>query len=284
MSTVLSSMSEIVRVGGWALRGIGYPFGVAERGVRLLAWTEAAGGEAIKHLRLSETAVEQSHSAAPCERAGDAGSGRVLHANGRHLLEIGPPAIDLATHDARHGSLGHVAVDSVFGFGFLPSLANLLAHRKLSGVFLYAAADGDRPPEGWPRTGWLAVETMAEGPLLIHGALDGEVGLALRAALATLPSRFLDGTPQNIAAASERGHMTIFATPDAHGPVRDLVGAMRALAGDRATPDFPRRVAHALSNGVPMAADDLKYLYDLELRTWAPTSERSRSQAGYGVF
>ncbi len=283
MSIVLSSMSEIVRVGGWALRGIGYPFGVAERGVRLLAWTEAAGGEAIKHLRLSETAVEQSHSAAPCERAGDAASGRTIRANGRHLIEIGPPAIDLVTHDARHGSVGHVSVDGVFGFGFLASLANLLAHRKLSGIFLYGAAKGDGPPEGWPRTGWLAVEATAEGSLFTHGALDDKARAALRGGLAKakspLLSRFSDGAHEDFA-----GQMRILATSDAHGLVRDLVGAMRALTGGVATPDLPRRVAHALSNGVPMAADDLKYLYDLELRTWAPTSERSRSQAGYGVF
>jgi hypothetical protein len=50
------------------------------------------------------------------------------------------------------------------------------------------------------------------------------------------------------------------------------------------TMDLPRRVADALIHGVPIDADDLKYLYELELRTWAPTSERSRSQAGYGVY
>ena len=283
MSTVLSSMSEIVRVGGWALRGIGYPFGVAERGVRLLAWTEAAGGEAIKHLRLSEAAVEQSHAAAPCERAGDASSGRTIDANGRHLLEIGPPAIDLVTHDARHGSVGYVGVDSVFGFGFLPSLANLLVHRRLSGIFLYGAAEGDHPPEGWSRTGWLAVEATIDGPVFAHGASDSKAGAALPGAPAKtdgpLLSRFLNEPLEELA-----GQIRIFATSDARGQMYDLVAAMRAVAGGSATLDLPRRVAQALSDGVPMAADDLKYLYDLELRTWAPTSERSRSQAGYGVF
>ena len=288
MSTVLSSMSEIVRVGGWALRGIGYPFGVAERGVRLLAWTEAAGGEAIKHLRLSEAAVERSHAATPCERTGDVGSGRTIRANGRHLIEIGPPAIDLVTHDARHASVGCVAVDGVFGFGFLPSLANLLAHRKLSGMFLYGTISADRPPEGWSRTGWLAIETTAEAPLFAHGALEGKAGAALRDTLAkaedTPSSRLLRGAIEDFAAPSQPGHVTVLATSDADGLVRDLVAAARSLSGDVTTPDLPRRVAHALSHGIPMAAEDLKYLYDLELRTWAPTSERSRSQAGYGVF
>jgi len=59
---------------------------------------------------------------------------------------------------------------------------------------------------------------------------------------------------------------------------------MRGLTGDLELIDFPRGIANALSAGVPMDADDIKYLYDLELRIWAPTSERSRSQTGYGVY
>jgi len=288
LSTVLSSMSEIRRVGGWALRGIGYPFGVAERGVRFLAWTEAAGGEAIKNLRLLEAAVEESHTAAPCEHAGDSGLGRTVHANGRHLLEIGGPAVDLVTHDARHASVGHVAVDGVFGLGLLPSLANLLTHRRLSGILFYGATESDRLPERWSRTGWLAAQTDAEGPTFVHGALEGTASRSVLARVgATIPSRLLDCAIEDIEAAvapRPPGYMGILAVSDAHVLVRDFLEAMRSLAQHVELVDFPRRVAHALSNGVPVEAEDLEYLYDLELRTWAPTSERSRSQAGYGVY
>ena len=78
--------------------------------------------------------------------------------------------------------------------------------------------------------------------------------------------------------------MGILAVAEAHALVRDFVATLRGLSGDVELIDFPRRVADALRDGIPMDADDLKYLYDLELRTWAPTSERSRSQAGYGVY
>ncbi len=291
MSRVLSSMSEILRVGGWALRGIGYPFGVAERGVRLLAWTEAAGGEAIKSLRLAEPAVAQSHGAAPCERAGDPGAGRVLRANGRHLIEIGAPAVDLVTHDARHTAAGHLAVHDVFGLAFLPSLGNLLAHRQLSGVFIFGAAEVDRLPLGWPRKGWLAVQAGAKGPVFVHGNLEGTVGAAVRSALrdagSALAPRLADGAIKDIEAAvasGPLGYMGILAVSDSSVLVRDLLEMMRSFPEGVEFVDFPGRISTALSEGVPMEAGDLKYLYDLELRTWAPTSERSRSQAGYGVY
>ena len=291
MSTIVSSMSEILRVGGWALRGIGYPFGTAERGVRLLAWTEATGGKAIASLRQAESAVEQSHAAAPCEREGDPVSGRRVHAKGRHLLEIGAPAVDLVTHDARHDSAGHVAVDGVFGLGLLPSLANLLAHRKLSGIFIYGAAEADRMPDGWSRTGWLIVHKAAGGPVFAHGSLADGGGEMLRAALDgtrdDLPPRLPDRALEDIAAADAArplGYMGILAVSGAHESMRASLDAVRSRPKDVQLVDFPGRLADALRYGVTMEADDLDYLYGLELRTWAPTSERSRSQAGYGVY
>ncbi len=291
MSTVVSSMSEILRVGGWALRGIGYPFGVAERGVRLLAWSEATGGKAIAGVRLAEPAVAQSQSAAPCERAGTIRLGRTVHAKGRHLLEIGPPAVDLVTHDARHASVGHVAVDGVFGLSLMSALADLLARRRLSALFLYGAAEADSMPAGWSRTGWLMVHWAPNSPVFAHGSLEGGTGAALREALrdkrGALPSQLLDRAVDDIAAAaaaSACGYMGILAMSESHAVVRDLVGTMCGRSGDVALVDFPRLIAEALTSGILMDADDLKYLYDLELRTWAPTSERSRSQAGYGVY
>ena len=53
----LASMSEIVRVGGWALRGAGFPFGVAERGTRLLAFTEAVHGGAVRDICANEAVI-----------------------------------------------------------------------------------------------------------------------------------------------------------------------------------------------------------------------------------
>lgn len=288
MSTTLSSLSEILRVGGWALRGIGYPFGVAERGVRLLAWTEAVGGGAVAGLRRDEASIALSQAASRSERAGEPASGRIVRAMGRHLLELGGSAADLATRDARFGSGGHVAVRDTAGLFLLPGLANLLAHRGLTAVMSYRAAPDEWMAADLPRTGWLAAGGSPEGACFHCGHdLDG---------LATLLERLTSGPsalPPALAAAVRRdvdmihsapasGHLGILA-------LRDGLSAAAALAGIAGLPDgrevnFAERFATALRDGVPMPAEDLAYLYELETRTWAPTSERSRAQAGYGVF
>ena len=146
-------------------------------------------------------------------------------------------------------------------------------------------------PDGWRPSGWLMVHSAASGPVFAHGTLEGEAEAALRKALdrsrGALAPQLLDRAIENIAAvgaARRFGDMSVLAVSDAHALVRDFLETMLSLPEAPELVDFPRRIEHALSNGVPMDVDDLKYLYDLELRTWAPTSERSRSQAGYGVY
>lgn len=289
MSTTLSSLSEILRVGGWALRGIGYPFGVAERGVRLLAWTEAVGGGAVAGLRQDEASIALSQAAGRSERAGDAASGRIVRAMGRHLVELGGPAADLATLDARLGSGGHIAVRDTVGLALLPGLANLLAHRGLTAVMSYRAAPDEWIAADLPRTGWLAAGGSPEGARFycghdLHGLatllqrLTSDGPSSLSPALAAAARRDVD----MIRSAPPSGYLGILALRD--GPL-----AAATLAGIAGLPDgrevnFAERFATTLREGVPMPAEDLAYLYELEMRTWAPTSERSRAQAGYGVF
>ncbi|MGV6874125.1 hypothetical protein ACUSIJ_15740 [Pseudochelatococcus sp. B33] len=291
MSAVLSSVSEIARVGGWALRGIGYPFGIAERGVRLLTWSEAVGGQAIRGLRLAEDAIGESLMAGQCRHEGDASAGRTVQALGRHLLEIGAPVIDLATCDARRATIGHVAADGVFGLGLLPSLAHLLAQRRLSGLLSYRAEADDFLPDGFPAAGWMIVRG---GPgraecEFIHGSFEGETGDLLRSALSgvagVVPAGMRERVLRDIEeiAGGRRGRMGALAVADPGPSIDGLLAALRPGQGVRSI-DFTGHFADALANGVPIDAGDLHYLYGLEVRTWAPTSERSRSQAGYGVF
>lgn len=289
MSITLSSLSEILRVGGWALRGVGYPFGVAERGVRLLAWTEAVGGGAVAGLRRHEALIEVSQTAGRSRHAGDAASGRTVDANGRHLLELGGPAIDLATIDARLGQGGHVAVQDTIGLALLPGLANLLAHRGLTALMLYRAAADEWMAADLPRSGWLAVgggrkrarflcsDDLKGLPALIERLATGGQS-TLTPALAASARRDVEA----ISTAAPLGHLGILALRD--GSTAEAALTEIASLPDTREIDFAERFARALRDGVPMPAEDLAYLYDLEMRTWAPTSERSRAQAGYGVF
>ncbi len=222
MSAVMSSMAEIIRVGGWALRGLGYPFGVAERAVPLLAWTEAATGGAMRGIRLAEHDIVASYAAPRLEWRGP----QRLDAHGRHLLEIGPPAIDCITVEARKTGRASLTLSDCIGLAFAPALAAMLAHRRLAGRMTSDAGTVDFRP--------------------------GFIGLSAPG-----------GTDAN------PGAIVIDCRPNAP-----------ATSGE----NLLDKVAAAWRDGVPTTEEDLRYLYQLEVRTWAPTSERSRSQAGYGKF
>ena len=105
MATIRMSVSEIRRVGGWALRALGYSFGIAERAAGLIAWSEATGGRALRLLRLADARIAQSAALPAVVRTRLPTGGWTIEAGGKCLLEIGPPAIDLATTEARrHGA------------------------------------------------------------------------------------------------------------------------------------------------------------------------------------
>lgn len=227
MSAVMSSMAEIVRVGGWALRGLGLPFGVAERAVPLLAWTEAATGGGMRSLRLGEDDIVASFAA---PRLQQADAGRLL-GHGRHLLEIGPPAVDLATVAARKSGQARLTLACCIGMTFVPALAGMLAHRGLAGRMTF---NDER------------VQSLDFQPGFVGAPIAGD-------------------------AACSPGDLVIDCRVGPHGAVPD---------GE----NLAARVDAAWAAGVPTTEDDLRYLYQLEMRTWAPTSERSRSQAGYGKF
>jgi hypothetical protein len=46
-------------------------------------------------------------------------------------------------------------------------------------------------------------------------------------------------------------------------------------------PIAPRHSRETLRDGIASASADVAHLYELEKETWAPSSERSRAQAGF---
>ena len=281
MTKTMISMSEIMRVGPWSLRALGYPFGVAERAARLLTWTEAATSQGLMMLRVGEEQIRASTQRLPQSRSIEAGGCRRIDAAGRCLLEIGPPAIDLVTSDLRnHGAASLVLVDA-FGVGLIPALADIAARRKESLVILHRAGRGEIDLPRQRSRGWTAVIATAGGPCFLSGEMlrrDSAIedlrkagvpisGVEESAILHTADA-YLDGGPD-----ADAGHIAItaLAAPDAPSTIASAFAAA----------DYPERVARAYREGVEVATVDLHHLYTLERVTWAPTSERSRKQAGY---
>jgi hypothetical protein len=270
MTTTMTSMAEIIRVGGWGLRGLGFSFGVAERAVRLLAWTEAALGSSLRCVRLAEAKITQSYTAPKLSQVIHSDGFRELQAHGRHLLEIGPPAADLITADTRRSAKGRLSLCGSIGAEFGPALASVLSHRMLTGVLVYSKEAGARSDAMW-----------------LYFAPD----------LVSVPMHF-DGQEQVAAAPVAVG----LSEPDRQWLADELAGhtqrmekcadsylgfiawqGVDQLVSDDHT-NLSARVRAAWANGIESSIEDIRYLYELEMRTWAPTSERSRSQAGYGKF
>lgn len=277
MTRLMSSMAEIIRVGGWGLRGLGYSYGVAERAVPLLAWTEAAVGGAMRSIRLGEADIVASYTAPRLQMVQAADGARQLSGHGRHLLEIGPPAADLVTADARRNGSGRLTLSGSIGTEFIPALANMLAHRKLAGIIIFRAdASGQSGPKS-AESRWV---TFQPGFVAVPKAVTGDEG-AIKAWLEKAKPADASQAPslrQSItreierAGQSEAGHVCFVAWQCEAAPVPETAENLSARAGE------------AWRVGVETTEDDLRYLYQLETRAWAPTSERSRSQAGYGKF
>jgi hypothetical protein len=267
MTTRLVSMSEIMRVAPWSLRALGHPFGVAERATRLVTWTQAAIGHGLELLRVGESKLAASTRAPAALRRGDGAAGRYIDAQGRSLLELGPPAIDLVTCDARDSGAGAIMIENAIGTLLVPAIADLAVRRDLVAVVAYRAGAGEIGIAGFPAEGWVATCRTSDGPKFFSGDLDSLRGMA----------NLFDGEMKVHllkhagALASGDALVTIAATTSKVAMPTGVVGAV----------DYADRVARAYRAGIEVATEDLNHLYALERITWAPTSERSRKQAGY---
>jgi hypothetical protein len=279
-----ASMSEIVRVGGWALRGAGFPFGVAERGTRLLAFTEAVHGGAVRDVCAHEPIIAGTASRKAIAHKRRSDHGWELDGGGRHLIEAGPPLSDLATCDARLQGQGHARISHVAGFLFVTALADLLARRRLTGLCIYRADQGSRLPSTVARSGWILFGRRGNRAVFATGAATDPLTRDVAEILGeTKFGPAVSGDLANVASPGE-GYLAVMALGSGHATGDKLLAFLDQSPVGPALRDYEAQVAASYRNGVPMEPQDLQDLYDLEIRTWAPTSERSRSQAGYGKF
>lgn len=269
MATQIVSMSEIMRVAPWSLRALGQPFGVAERGTKLLTWTQAAIGQALELLRVGEEPLRHSAQVPAARRSGSTNEGRRIDANGRNLIELGPPAVDLAVCDARLSGRGDVIIEGAIGTLMVPALAELLSRRGLTGVVAFRAGTDEIRLDGWRSGGWVGAFAAPAGPVFATGDI-AELPLVAELFDGEVKSRILK-------------HARLFDAQGGKGMVILVASTTPVRAGrlPGTTIDYPARVARAYREGLEVTADDLAHLYALERITWAPTSERSRKQAGY---
>lgn len=268
MTTLSMSTAEILRVGVWSLRALGFPFGTAERAIRFLAWAEAVQGGGLRLLRIAEDEIAASAKLATAMRARNDAGDWIVTSGGKHLLEIGAPAIDLACADARSRGFGRAVLHGALGAWLLPALCDLAVRRGLAIVAVYRAGAREILPANFAAGGWIAGIGVGGEPHFFAGSIE---------ALRTTRHRIDERVARAAIADSESGagHIGISVwtgSPDLQWP------------GDLPVADYPDRLIKAYREGVPVDTADCAHLYDLEKRTWAPTSERSRGQAGFGKY
>ncbi|MCW3474740.1 hypothetical protein [Limobrevibacterium gyesilva] len=287
-TTTVAAFSEIIRVGGWSLRGIGYPFGIAERAIRILAWAEAVHGGTVRTLRVAETAIAEATTRPRLLRQRDSLAGWRLDGQGKHLMEAGPPAVDLLTSDAREHGFGHVVLANTIGSGLVAALADLAARRGLACFAAYRAAEGDVLPDGVARAGWLIAVPASGGAVFALGAIEAGADAVLQTIRSVWPmlseagERLIHADVAQSLDGGAGSYIGLAALP-ADAGMADRLKAGDA-GGSLTLVDYAQRLVEGYRSGLVMDMADLLHLYALERLTWAPTSERSRSQAGYGRF
>lgn len=253
-----ASVGEINRVAAWALRGLGMAFAVADRAAPIVGWAEAVEGRALTALRVNTPLLDEG-------RGPDAWHSQVseaawtMDASRRSFLEVGPVAIDVLTLAARTGHIGRVDFVNVMDPVFLSGVLRIAARLRRVGV-IALSAESDLTLCGAP------VATLHAFPGS-HGPVFGEYNMlqsdAIDRAVAACREQL---TPSGRAGAT----FSILSYEPANAPA-SLVTLSRF--------DAERKYAHAQSHGISVQRKDLLHLYDVEIRTWAPTSERSRGQA-----
>ena len=249
------AMGEIVRVAWWSLRALGMKFGVADRAAPIVAWTEAVEGRALETLR-TQTSQLSPEPPTNWSRAVSPGFWR-LDGTGRSLLEIGPVAIDLLTLAARTRQVGRVDFTNVVDLRFLSGLARIGARRQLG---IVALSSGEKMTLCGKTVGSFHVFPGR------HQAAFEENGLPRGR---TVEAAFAEwhGMPDKPDAPT----FSLFSyRPDEHETRESWPASLDEAEG---------RFAFAHAHGVQVHPEDLAYLYQVEIKTWAPTSERSRKQA-----
>ena len=246
------ALGEIARVAAWSLRALGMTFGVADRAAPIVAWTEAVEGGALSTLRKLVDQVA-ARPAEPWHSKWSPGAWS-MDATGRSVLEIGPVAMDILTLPVRTGQVGRVDITNAIDTRFLSGVFRIAVRRQVGIVALSPGSDLVLCGES---TATLHAAPGRHGAIFSSGDLPR--GEPIARALADW---------QNAPHAADAGTLSLFS----YAPTEPFDDGERRCHAEC-------KFAEAQAQGVLVDCDDMDQLYRLEIKTWAPTSERSRKQA-----
>ena len=250
---ILMAYSELTRVLPWSLRALGYSFPVADRASHLVATAAAMAPEILDMFR---TPSPRSGAAGQLVRLGD--NTYSIDAKRLSLLEIGPAVMDFVGARASRARTLRIEIDSPTDLALLPAVLLVGADYGISA----SAISAEGSFRAWLRGPFGPSRSIASGADLSGlTAIDRETNPTL-----------MDAFRRDFDAGGGGTQCTIFATRVSSAGT--FVGAPEVIDADAS-------LARAYEHGIPVSAGTLKAIYDLEKITWAPTSERSRAQAGF---
>jgi hypothetical protein len=243
--TLTVAYSELTRVLPWSLRALGYAFGTADRGAHLVA-----AGAAMDPAVLDEVCQAGRRPSHRCSYQ-ELGGVLTIDATDISLLETGPVAMDALAARAGGDGWQRCRISGATELSLLPSM--------LVGAMEYDLCSiGIDVRDGFD---WHLAEPGSRGLLYSGHGQESLLGL-LAGNQAVLGSADLSPGSVFLIASLSRPELR----PSGHVSIQ------------------PReRIAAAYRKGIPVSRQTLDAFYALEVLTWAPTSERSRAQAGFTV-
>ena len=280
MSTTVVAVAELLRVGPWALRALGFSFGVAERGSAIVTLAEVLHRNGLRALRARKDALRRG-AALTCTRVSTGPGAIKIDASGKSLIEVGPAAIDLAAGDTERYDLARLTIEGILDPEFLPSVLSLAPAYGLTAIATFGGLESSGGDNA-PRPSWIIAAPSPSGAVLFEGPADASGALGLLANRMGIPpaaASALQSALQNWDGCHR----------DAPGDAIELLVVpnlqaatiRQALGPDVAAIDVRSALDRAYRDGIASASADVAHLYNLEKETWAPTSERSRAQAGF---
>jgi len=280
MSTTFVAVAELLRVGPWALRALGFSFGVAERGSVIVTLAEVLHRNGLRALRVRKDALHRG-AAVTSTRVNTGPGALKIDASGKSLIEVGPAAIDLAASATERYDFARLTIEGIPDPEFLPSVLSLAPAYGLTAIAIFGGLDS--PGDGkTSRPSWIIAAPSPSSAMLFEGAADDSGALGLITNQMGIPpaaARLLQSALQN-ADGRQRdapGNAIEFIVI----PNLQAARIRQALGPDVSAIDVMSALDRAYRDGIASASADVAHLYELEKETWAPTSERSRAQAGF---